>query len=437
MPRLPKDMEIILVGEEENYAKQMTEMMRQMGLDVKYLKEGISSWKWELNESSDKDISPIELKKLIDSEKSKEQVFLLDVREPNEFKEWSIPGSSNIPLGDLSDKKTLDSIPKDKEIVTICPRGNRSTIGKYILESYGYNVKSLEEGLKGWSSSFEIASSTYDAGESTEIRLSQFRRIGKGCMSYLIDSDGQSVVIDPVFPYDEYIQKATEIGTQIVKVIDTHQHADHISAARSLAKETNAQYLQSAYENYDGSSKADAQIKDGEVIKLGKIDIKAIHTPGHTLGSISLLIDDHNGDNDTRKNKKLLFTGDTIFVNGVGRPDLRDSAKEFAENLYNTLQQKFMNLPDDLITLPAHFENDVKANEILSSTLGEIKNNSAFLDPHITKEDFIGKISSKVMTTPPNHLEIISINKGEKPIPPSVSEIFDLEIGPNRCSISG
>ena len=437
MPRLPKDMEIILVGEEETYAKQMTEMMRQMGLDAKYLKGGISSWKWQLNESSDKDISPIDLKKLIDSEKSKEQVFLLDVREPDEFKEWSIPGSNNIPLGDLSDKKTLDSIPNDKEIVTICPRGNRSTIGKYILERYGYNVRSLEEGLKGWSSSFEIASGTYDTSNSTVIRLFQFRRIGKGCTSYLLDSDGQSIVIDPVYPFDEYIQKAREIGTQIVKVIDTHQHADHISAARFLAKETNAQYLQSAHEKYGGDSKADAQIKDGNVIKLGKIDIKAIHTPGHTLGSISLLVEDHNGDNDTRKNKKSLFTGDTIFVNGVGRPDLRDSAKEFAENLYNTIHQKFMKLPDDLIILPAHFENDVKANEILSSTLGEVKNNSAFLDPHITKEDFVHKISSKVMTTPPNHLEIISINKGEKPIPPSVSEIFDLEMGPNRCSVSG
>ncbi len=284
MPRLPKDMEIILVGAEENHPKQMSEMMRQMGLDAKYLEGGISSWKGPFTESLDKDISPKDLKKLIDSQNNKEQVFLLDVREPDEFKQWSIKGSNNIPLGNLSNKKSLEMIPKDEKIVTICPRGNRSMIGKYILERYGYNVSSLEGGLKGWSSSFEIASTEYNINNSTKIRLFQFRRIGKGCISYLLDSDGQSVVIDPVYPINEYIQKAAEIGTRIVKIIDTHQHADHISAARSLAKETGAQYLQSGYETYLKEGKGDKQVKDDDIIGLGKLNIKAIHTPWSHIG---------------------------------------------------------------------------------------------------------------------------------------------------------
>ncbi len=152
------------------------------------------------------------------------------------------------------------------------------------------------------------------------------------------------------------------------------------------------------------------------------------------MGSLSFLVDD-NIDNDD-KNTRLLFTGDTLFVNGIGRPDLRDSAKEFAENLYNTIQEKFMKLSNDLVILPAHFENDVKANEILSSTLGDLKENSKYLDSNITKDEFIQRISSKVMPTPPNYHTIISINKGEKPLSLTLSEIYDLEMGPNRCSIS-
>ena len=443
MPRLPKDMEIVLVGEqtpddsEENYTKQMAEMMRQIGLNSRYLEGGISSWKWEFNESIDGDISPNDLKKLIDSEKTKENLFLLDVREPDEFSQWSIDGSKNIPLGKLSDPESLAMIPNDKKIVTICPHGNRSTIGKYILERYGYNVSSLEGGLKAWSFSFEIATTEYNIDDlPTKIRLFQIRRIGKGCMSYLIDSGGQSVIIDPVYPINEYLDKASEIGTKIIKIIDTHQHADHVSAANSLAKVTGAQYLQSSYESYSKEAISTNRVKDGDIISVGKIKLKAIHTPGHTLGSISFLIEgDINSVDGQEKFTRLLFTGDTLFVNGVGRPDLRDKAKEFSENLYNTLHQKIMILPSDTVILPSHFDKDVKANELLSSTLGRLKEKGIFLNQKLTREQFIQNLSAKVMAAPPNYLEIISINKGEKPYPSSF-EILELEIGPNRCSVT-
>lgn len=439
MPRLPKDMEIVLVGEQEDHPKQMAEMMRQIGLNARYLEGGISSWKWEFNESLNRDVSPKDLKRLIDSEKDKENLFLLDVREPDEFSQWNIEGSKNIPLGKLAYQESLAVIPKDKKIVTICPHGNRSTIGKYILERYGYNVSSLEGGLKAWSFSFEISSSKYiiDGTPSSQIRLLQFRRIGKGCISYLLDSDGQSVIIDPVYPINEYLDKASEIGTKIVKIIDTHQHADHISAAESLVKQTGAQYLQSDYENYskEAATIETNKIKDGDTIAVGNIKMRAIHTPGHTLGSISLLIEGNINNADTNgKFTGLLFTGDTLFVNGIGRPDLRDQAKEFAENLYNTLYQKIMILPESTLILPAHFDKDVKANEVLSSTLGKVKENIALLNEQLTKEQFVQKLSSKIMTTPPNYLEIISINKGEKAHPSS--EVFELEMGPNRCSIA-
>src|SRR4051794_12169906 len=159
MPRLPKDVEIIVIGENEEYPKQISQMMRQLGLNAKYLSGGISSWKGDFIESKpDKDISPKELKNLIDSfsngkEQQQQKLLLLDVREPNEFKQWSIDGSTNIPLSKLLRQEPLSTIPSNQKIVTICPRGNRSTIAKYILERYGYNVSSLQGGLRAWSSS--------------------------------------------------------------------------------------------------------------------------------------------------------------------------------------------------------------------------------------------------------------------------------------------
>jgi len=161
MPKLPKDIEIVLVAEDDEYTKQMTEMMQQIGLKVRYLHGGIKSWKWKFvgrnfdtTSSNNKNISPFELKNAIDKQKNDKHgnnnLFLLDVREPNEYAEWHIENSVNIPLGQLSKEEILDRIPKNKEIITICPHGNRATIGKYMLQRYGFNVKTLEGGLIAW-----------------------------------------------------------------------------------------------------------------------------------------------------------------------------------------------------------------------------------------------------------------------------------------------
>jgi rhodanese-related sulfurtransferase len=152
LPKLPKDIEIVLVAEEENYAKQMAQMARERGgLRTKYLKGGISAWNGERTGRQDPKISSKDLKGAIKEDKVKRgEIFLLDVREPEEFKEWNIEGSKNIPLSQISN--SLHEIPKDKEIVTICPHGNRSGMVTFMLQRKGYNIRTLEEGLTGWSS---------------------------------------------------------------------------------------------------------------------------------------------------------------------------------------------------------------------------------------------------------------------------------------------
>jgi rhodanese-related sulfurtransferase len=125
-------------------------------------------------------ISYADLKKWLDQDGRDDGLFMLDVREPDEFKDWNIEGSVNIPLSKLaSSKESITNLPKDKRIVTICPHGNRSTVAKYLLQRYGFNVDNLEGGLKSWSISLEDAYKEFRTGIGM-VRLYQIRRIGKG-----------------------------------------------------------------------------------------------------------------------------------------------------------------------------------------------------------------------------------------------------------------
>ena len=391
-------------------------------------------------------ISANDLKIAIDEDKVKRgNIFLLDVRSPEEFNQWSIEESTNIPLGQISN--LLNEIPKDKEIVTICPQGNRAGMTTLMLQREGYNVKTLQEGLKGWSSAVEHFSQEYEITNGQKVNVVQVRKIGKGCISYIVSfsdnnttTNDEAIVIDPVFPIDEYIRITnSEIGgrAKITKVFDTHLHADHVSSARELANKIDAQLYLSSYEEYSQGmyqkqgQKQFTPVKEGDVltINIGKkdgkpIELKVIHTPGHTAGGICFLI-----------GEKLLFTGDTLFVDSIGRPDLRDKAEEFASMLYNTLHNKIFNMHNkqDIIIFPAHTDKIINRDEMLSDKLDNIQKKLVILD--LDKKDFVRKVSSISMPTPPQFKEIILMNKGEKTIT-SVEGIHELEMGPNRCSIS-
>jgi glyoxylase-like metal-dependent hydrolase (beta-lactamase superfamily II)/rhodanese-related sulfurtransferase len=423
LPKLPKNVEIILVGDDDEYTGHMAEMMAQIGLNTKYLQGGINEWKWNLVESSsERHISSTDLKKWFDQRSNVDDLFLLDVREPDEFKEWNIEGSVNIPLSKLtSNKESITEIPKATRVITICPHGNRSMVAKYLLERYGLSVSNLEGGLKSWSITLEDAYKEFNIGPNT-IRLFQVRRVGKGCMSYILESDGEAAIIDPFYPTEYYLSKVSEIGARITRVFDTHHHADHISAARELSERTGSKLCLSAYEEYNQKFTA---LYDGSVEKIGKIELDVIHTPGHTDGSLSFLL--------RGEKLSLLFTGDTLFVDGVGRPDLRDKSREFSEKLYETLHHKIMSLPDSILVLPSHTSKYAESGQVISVDLGWLKSNAKLLQ--LQKTEFVEKIVSQTMATPPNYRQIILINGGKAPVPSTISDTFELEFGPNRCNV--
>ena len=176
-------------------------------------------------------------------------------------------------------------------------------------------------------------------------------------------------------------------------------------------------YIFSKYEGYDYQANF---VGNGDVIAFGDTNLKVIHTPGHTPGSLSFVVDD-----------KYVFTGDILFVESIGRPDLRDKAEEFTEELYTTLHEKLLKLPSKTLVFPTHHgENVETTNDAFYSTIEKAKK-LPWLD--IAKEEFIKKVVAITRPRPMNYQKIIAVNKGDLDL--VISQVPDLEIGPNRCAI--
>jgi glyoxylase-like metal-dependent hydrolase (beta-lactamase superfamily II) len=407
MPKIPKNTKIVLISEPENIAKETAEMMTSFGLDAYFLSGGISSWHGELsNGKTGKIITPDELAKTLDS------VLLLDVRNIDEFSEYQIPGSINIPLEDFFNSKISEKIPKDKSIVTICPHGNRAMIASFALARAGIDSQTLEDGLAGWN---QVLKQVTIIKEPTKII--QIQKIGKGCLSHIVESEGEAIVIDPLYPFEKYVDIAKEQGFKIARVFDTHQHADHVSAARDLAEATGAKLHLSKHEGYDFDADF---VGEADEFSFGKSNLRVIHTPGHTPGSLSYVVDE-----------KYVFTGDILFVESIGRPDLRDNAKEFTEELYSSLHNKLLNLPHYAMIFPTHHGEKAESN--LGAFYSTIQQSKKLPWLDISKQEFVKKVVEITLPRPMNYRKIITVNKGELKL--VHSEIPDLEIGPNRCAV--
>lgn len=411
MSKIPPSMKVILIDNDGAEAKQNATMMARFGFDAHYLKDGIKSWGGELVKSTQDTV--ISGENLWNSIKSDSDVFLLDVREPQEFAEYRIPGAINIPLSQLFMPGSQSQLPKDKKIVTICSHGNRSMVATFALAQNGLESTSLVGGMSLWN---QVLNPT--TLKENDITVIQVEKVGKGCLSHIIGSNGEAVVIDPTYPPNKYVEFAQKEGLKITKVIDTHQHADHVSAAKDLAHITGAKLYLSKLEEYKLDSE---KIEDGNTISFGTKQLRVIHTPGHTPGGMTFVLDD-----------KYVFSGDILFVEGIGRPDLRDQAEEFAAKLYDTLHNKILKFGDDAKIFPTHHGEGVTPTKdgIFYTTVQNAKK-LPLLD--LDQTEFVAKVVSITTPRPMNYSMIIKVNKGVIPIAPE--QIPDLEMGPNRCSI--
>lgn len=227
--------------------------------------------------------------------------------------------------------------------------------------------------------------------------------------AYYIESQGEAAVIDPLRDIDEYLQLAEERGARIKYVFETHFHADFVSGHIDLGKVTGAPIIYGP----DTETKFPVRIaKDGEHFKIGALTIEVLHTPGHTLESTCYLLKDENGKDHA------IFTGDTLFVGDVGRPDLSQKGSELtmqdlASMLYESLQKKIVPLADDVIVYPAHGPGSSCGKNLgpnTSSTIGEEKQLNYALQPQ-SKEEFVRAVTDG-LAAPPQYFPInAKINK--------------------------
>lgn len=366
--------------------------------------------------------SKITVKELQALLNEKKPVFILDVHPQEQREEWHIPESVHkdayAPLNN-GDQSVLDeiSIPEDIPVVTVCAAGKTSQIAADMLNKKGYPASSLEGGMKAWNYAWNTAEAMLP---DSDTKIIQLRRVAKGCLSYIVGSGKEAIVVDASLDPEVYINIAREQAWTIRYVMDTHIHADYLSRTRELASESKATHIFIEEAKVDYSF---VPVKDQQLLSFGNAKVKILHTPGHTKESTSYLI-----------NEKALLSGDTLFTDGVGRPDLKADKQEIigkASQLYESLQ-RILDLPEDTLVLPAHISHAVPFNqEMIQAHLSELQQKLGLLS--LSKEQFIEASINRIPPTPPNYLSIAELNKKgsfEGQIP------ADLEAGANRCVVA-
>lgn len=357
-----------------------------------------------------------------------ERLFILDVRNTDVFDDWKIEGKGieiiNEPYFNMTDgvDHILDRLPKDEPILVVCAKGNSSVrAGEQLVRAGLENVYSLEGGMRAWSEYLEPVkiADLKDGGS-----LYQFVRLGKGCLSYLVVSNGEGAVIDAARMIDVYKQFAAKNDFKIKYTLDTHLHADHISGGRALAEAVDATYYMPPKDAEEVTFNYEPLV-EGKDITVGqaRISVQPLYTPGHTIGSTSFIVDE-----------KYLLTGDILFVESIGRPDLAGKAEDWVSDLRHSLYKKYKELSEDLIVLPAHFSHVQEMDETgaVKATLGSLfrENEGLQVDD---EDEFRRMVTENLPLQPHAYQEIRQMNMGK--LQADEEKQREMEIGPNRCAV--
>jgi glyoxylase-like metal-dependent hydrolase (beta-lactamase superfamily II)/rhodanese-related sulfurtransferase len=355
------------------------------------------------------------------------ELFILDVRNGDAFEDWKIEGHKfeylNIPYFELLDgvEEILPKLPTDKDVLVVCAKEGSSVMVAEMLSEAGREVAYLEGGMKSWSSYLEPikVADLENGGE-----LYQFVRLGKGCLSYMVISDGEAAIVDAVRFTEVFTNFAKKKGVEIKHVFDTHLHADHISGGRHIAAETGAAYYLPPKDATEVVFDY-TPLTDGFNVKIGasQIDVNALYSPGHTIGSTSFVIDN-----------QFLLTGDILFIDSIGRPDLAGLAEDWVGDLRETLYSRYRELAEDLVVLPAHFMiiDELNKDGIVARRLGDLFKENHGLNIE-DEEEFRRTVTDNLPPQPNAYEQIRQVNMGK--INPDNDEQIEMEIGPNRCAV--
>ena len=378
-------------------------------------------------------VAEITTEELLKAIERGQEVQILDVRAPHrlatghidavpEERFFNFPGSQIMAMEDVKEATGLD--PKNP-VAVVCGHGNASKPIATLLSGMGFDAKSLRGGMAGWM--MGAVGRTLKTPDSLD-HFVQFDRVGKGSLAYMLVSEGKALVIDPARNINPYLDLAKELDAEIVGVADTHVHADYISGATALQQELNIPYYLHPKDNahvYEGTpGKLDiTPVEDGAVIEFGRATITVMHTPGHTEGSVVFRLGDD-----------AAFTGDFIFVESLGRPDLGGQVGPWTKLLWASLERAKKELQNHTMIYPAHYSSDKERqeNRSIGAAWGDIL--AANEAVQIADESqFTEWVESRNANFPEAYRSIKVINVGLLSVTPAEAEV--LEVGKNECAV--
>ncbi len=345
----------------------------------------------------------------------------IDLVPPGRF--HNIVGSDLLGRARLADTTLDPALPA----VVVCARGNDSRKGARHLIALGLEARSLAGGMSGW---MDLVLPRELPAPAPLDRLLQFDRLAKGALGYLLVSGAEALVVDPPRVTDAYLAAARDAGARIAGIADTHVHADYISGGPALARELGVPYYlhpADAVYPYDGrrGSVSFTPLRDGDTITAGRCRLRAIHTPGHTEGSLSFLV-----------GEEAALTGDFLFVESLGRPDLAGRAEEWTGMLWQSLERTRREWPDDMMIYPAHYasETERRVGRGIGDRLGHLRT----ANPAMAERDesaFRALVLSRQAASPEQYRTIKAVNIGLMDVDEGEAQVLD--VGRNECALGG
>ncbi|GAA0246750.1 MBL fold metallo-hydrolase [Haladaptatus pallidirubidus] len=369
-------------------------------------------------------------RELYDRLRRGESLTVLDVRNRDEYETWHIdaPRVVQTPYAEFMSAKVknelpdfADSLDLEEPVVAVCPRGEASEQVAAMLRETGTDAGNLADGMDGWARVYVAREIRAESDEA----LIQYERPSSGCLSYLVVSGDEATVIDPLQAFaDRYVEDAQKSGAELKYAIDTHVHADHISGLREVADATDAEAVLPAGARTRGLAFEAKFVENGDELAVGKTTLTAVHAPGHTSEMTLFRVG------------KTLFSADTLFLDGIGRPDLEAGSEgetELADDLYETLHERVLTLPDGTLVAPGHIHAETPRgkDESFTARLAAVRESVPLLS--LDREAFVARIADDLPPRPANYEDIVAINLGEKSVEEETA--FELELGPNNCAV--
>ncbi|HLZ44999.1 MAG TPA: MBL fold metallo-hydrolase [Gemmatimonadales bacterium] len=374
-------------------------------------------------------IPPQELAERLDGG---EPLQVLDVRAAEKVQRGHIVLGPELdfhahPNSQLFATRDLATLQLDtaRPIAVICGHGNSSKQATTFLRERGYEAYSVVGGMAAWETVYVARRLSPTASLSHVVQLD---RVGKGSLSYVLVSDGDAVIVDPGRHIERYDTLLRELRATPAAVVDTHIHADYVSGGRAGAARWRVPYFlhpddaASPYDQTPGRLTFQP-LGDGDTIAFGHATLRAVHMPGHTLGSIALIADEG-----------LALTGDFLFVQSIGRPDLAGQTATWAKLLWRSLERARQEWAGDLLVLPAHYasETERRADRAVAARFDVI----VATNPVAAIQDegaFLNWIADHATNFPDAYRTIKEANLGLVELSDADAEI--LESGPNQCAI--